>query len=102
MLLVDLVLGGNIAAVTDEDGSSELLVEHTAHLALHPGDDIEVGNIDDVVAVELLLLVDGGRGGDALEELEDLLLLQVALDVTTGTSLVSRNIGSQGLDAGEG
>ena len=101
-LLVDLVIAGSISTVADEDGSGELLVQHEAHLSLEPGHDIQIGNIDHVIAIELLLLVDGRRLGDSLEQLDDLVLLQVALHVTASTSLVGGDVGHDGLDPGEG
>ena len=101
-LLVDLVLAGLVPTVADEDGSRELLVKHDTHLSLEPGDNVKIGDIDDIVAIELLLLVDGRRIGGPLEELDDLLLLKVTGHVTSSSSLIRRNIGNHGLDAGEG
>jgi hypothetical protein len=67
---------GNIAAVTDQDGTRELLVEHEAHLSLEPNHNVEVGDVDDVVTIELLLLVDRARSRDTLRDAEPLFLLQ--------------------------
>ena len=99
--LVDLVVVGSETAVTEEHRASDLLVEHHAHLGLDPSDDVEIGDVLDVITVELLLLVDGRRGGDALEQAEDLFLLQLTLDVTASTSLVLGDVGEDGLHARE-
>src|SRR5699024_721146 len=72
--LVDLVLVLDVAAIANQDRASDLLVEHDAHLSPQPGNDVHGGDVDDVIAVELLLLVDGGRGGLALCQPEELLL----------------------------
>ena len=64
--VLDLVLVVRLTTVADEDRARELLLEHEPHLALQPGHDVEVRDVDDVVTVELLLLVDRGRGGGSL------------------------------------
>jgi hypothetical protein len=63
-VLVDLVLVVDLATVADQDRPRDLLVQHQPHLALEPGDDVEVRDVDDVVTVQLLLLVDRGGSGD--------------------------------------
>jgi hypothetical protein len=101
VLLVDLVIVGDIPTVTDESRTSDLLVQHDSHLGLEPGHHVEVGDVDHVVTIELLLLVHGGRSRGPLGDPEELFLLQVALDVTLGTSLLGRDVGVDGLDPAE-
>ena len=101
VLFVNLVLSIGKAAVADEDGSSQLLVQHHAHLVLHEHDDVEVGDVDDVVTVELLQLVDGLRVGLALQDDDLLFDLLGALDVTFCTGLVAGDVGRDGLDSRE-
>ena len=102
VLLVDLVLIGDVTAVANEDGSSELLIQHRPHLTLEPGDDIEVDDVEHVITIQLLLLVDRGRGGDSLGDGEELLLLQGTGDVTLRTSLGLGDVGERRLHTGEG
>ena len=101
-LLLDLVLGGNGATVTNEDGSTELLLKHDLHLAADVGDDIKVSDVQDVVPIQPLLLIDGGRRGGTLQKREDLVFLLIALDVTASTGLVGGDVGEAGADTGEG
>ena len=98
---VDLVLIGSVAAVANKNRASELLVKHAAHLALQPDDHVEIGDVNDVVSVEFLLLVDGRRSRSALQQRNDLLFLQAASDVALGPSFIGRDVGNGSLDAGE-
>lgn len=100
-LLVDLVLVRDVTTVADENRTRDFLVQHETHLGLEPHDDVEVGDVHDVIAVQRLLLVDGGRGRDALRDREELFLLQGAGDVTLGSGLVAGDVRPQRLDAGE-
>ena len=101
VLLLDLVLVSVRAAVANQDRAGDLLLEHEAHLGLQPHHDVEVRDVHDIVAVQLLLLVDRLRGGDALEELEELLLLQVPLHVTLCAGLLHGDVSREGLDSRE-
>nr|DAN64021.1 MAG TPA: hypothetical protein [Caudoviricetes sp.] len=98
LLRVDLVRVPGGTAVPDQNRASELLVQHDAHFLLDEVDHTEVGGLDDVLAVELLLLVDPGRVGLPLQELEDLFDLLGALGVTLRSSLIRRDVGVQALD----
>jgi hypothetical protein len=89
------------AAVADENRASDLLLEHQAHLALQPDHHVEVRDVDDVVAVQLLLLVDRRRRGDAAGQPEELLLLQRPLDVAAGARLLVGDVGHERLDSRE-
>src|SRR5262249_8097555 len=80
--ILDLVLVVDSATIADKYRARELLIEHDAHLSFEPCHDIEVSDVDDVIPVQFLLLVDRGRRGDTLRPSEELLLLQIALDVT--------------------
>jgi hypothetical protein len=99
--ILDLVGIVDLAAVADEDRAGQLLLEHEPHLALHPSDDVEVGDVEDVVPVELLLLVDRGRAGGPLRDAEPLLLLHRALDVALGPGLLVGDVGPEVLDPRE-
>ena len=101
-VLVHLVLAGSGAAVTDQDGTGDLLVQLQAHLALQPCNDVETGDVNDVVAVHLLLLVDGGGAGGAAQQAKDLFLLEVTLDVALGTCILLGQVSEHALEAAEG
>ena len=87
-VLVDLVIGRRQPTVANQNCPSELLIQLVAHLLLQPGDHIKLGDVDNVIAIHPLLLVNGGRRGRALQQTEHLLLLEVALDVTLGPSII--------------
>src|SRR5690606_13843379 len=100
--VLDLVLVSSRTTITDEDSASKLLLKHEADLPLQPCDNVEVRDVDDVITVELLLLVDGRRTGRATEEADDLFLLQITLNVTLRTSLLSRQVSNDRLNLREG
>ena len=97
----NLIVVGTLTAITDQAGAGDFLVKLATHLALDPGDDIEVGDVDDIVAVELLFLINSLRIGRALQQREDLLLFKVALNVTLGTGGILGQIRKLALDAAE-
>ena len=101
-VLLDLVLRGSLTTIADEDGPTELLLEHDLHLTANVGDDIKVSDVEDVVPIQPLLLIDGGRRGDTLQQREDLVFLLIALNVTPGTGLVGSDVSEAGANAGEG
>ena len=102
VLLVDLILVRGVTTVANEDGAGQFLIEHDAHLALEPSDHVKVGDVDQIVTVELLLLVDGRRGGDPLGETEELFTLHVSGDVTLCSGLILGDVCVKGLDPAEG
>ena len=85
--------------VTNESGANDLLVQHNTHLALHPCNNVQIGDVDNVVTIDLLQLVNSLRSGGTREQREDLLDLLVALLVTTSTSLILGNVCRDRLDA---
>ena len=101
MIGEDLLRIGAGAAVADQDGAGDFLVQHHAHFLLHPGHDVEVGDIDDIVAIELLQLVHGLRSRHTAQGCDLLLDLLAALDVTLGAGLLLRQVDGGRLDAGE-
>src|SRR5699024_10606418 len=100
--LIDLVIAGCQAAVTDQNRTGQLLIQLGAHLLLQPGHNIEAGDVNDVITIHPLLLVHGGGSGRTLQQTEDLLLLEVALDVTLGPSVILGQVGEHGPEAAEG
>ena len=101
-VLLDLVLGGSLTTIADEDSSTELLLKHDLHLAADVGDDIKVSDVQDVIPIQPLLFIDGCRRGNTLQQREDLVFLLIALDVTPGTGLVGRDVGEASANTGEG
>lgn len=59
VLLVDLVIRRGQPTVTDQDCTGNFLVQHQSHFRLQLCHDVKVGDVDNVIAVELLLLVHG-------------------------------------------
>ena len=98
---VDLVIRRRRTAIANEESASQFLVKHHAHLALQPANDIEIGNINDIVTIELLLLVDGRRIGRALKHSNHFVYLNITLNVTLSAGFVSRNISIGALDSAE-
>ena len=99
-LLVDLVITSN-TTITNENRSSNFLIKHEAHLALDPRNNIELGDIEDIIAIKLLLLVNGLRASGTTGNTEELFLLQTTLDVTLCTSIISSNVGITGTNTSE-
>ena len=100
--LLDLVGVGHLTAVTNQDGARELLLEGQAKVLLHPGNDVERGDVEDIVTVNLRLVVNGRRLGLPVGDLVDDVLLAAGLDITLGPQVVSSQVGPLGLDAREG
>ena len=101
VLLIDLVIAGSQTTIADQDGASQFLIQHHPHLGLHPGNNVEVSDVNLVITIYLLLLIDGGRRGGAFQQREDLFLLQLALDIALRTSLIFGNVRKDGLNARE-
>ena len=99
--LLDLVGVGHLTAVANQDGACELLLEGQAKVLLHPGNDVERGDVEDIVTVNLRLVVNGRRLGLSVGDLVDDVLLTAGLDVTLGPQVVSGQVGPLGLDTGE-
>src|SRR5688572_13382731 len=99
LVLVDLVRIVNSTTIAEERRTGDFLTQHEVHLRLDPGDQVEVLDINDVVTVELLLLVDGLRERLTSRDLEELFLLEAALDITPSSSLLERQIRCAGLDS---
>src|SRR4029077_1182563 len=100
--ILDLVVIGNIATVTDQNSTSKLLVEHEAHLGLEPNHNIEVGDVNDIVTIELLLLVNRARSCNTLRDAEPLFLFQRSLYVALCPRVVEGDVSDDGLDTREG
>src|SRR5699024_655235 len=87
-VLVDLVIGRRQPTIANQASAGDFLFELMSHLLLPPGDHIKLGNVDNVIAIHPLLLVNSGRRSRTLQQTEHLLLLEVALDVTLGSSII--------------
>ena len=100
-MLIDLVLRGCQTAITQQVCQSQLTVQLQAHLLLQPCHNVKAGNVDHIVAIQLLLLVDGGGAGGAAQQAKDLFLLEVALDVTLGASILLGQVSKHALETAE-
>ena len=101
MLLRNAVIGAGGTTVADQDRTGDFLIQHHPHFALQPGHNVKVGDIDHIVAIQLLLLVDCLRISGPLEQREHFFLLPVALDITQRTSFVLGNVSEHALNPGE-
>ena len=103
MLLRDLVLIRLVAAVADHDGSSDLFQQGLAHHAILILDHIEIGDVDDVIAVHGVGDVDGLRISGALHQLHvagsNLLL---AFLVTMRADVIAAGVHVAGTDTADG
>ena len=90
--VLDLVRVNDRAPIAKKDRASNFLLKHKAHFALQPDDNIQVGDVEDVIPIQLLLLVDRGGAGGPLQKVEDLLNLERPGDVALGPSLVRSNV----------
>ena len=67
----------------------------------HPSDNVDGGDVDEIVAVNLLFLVHGGWLSGSLSHGPEHFLLQVTTDVATRTSLFVGHVEVAHLQAGE-
>ena len=88
VLGVDIVRGLDIAVVTKQNCRSNFLMEHQQHLGLDPSHGVEGGDVQHVVPVHLLALIHRGRTGGAVLQLEELVLLHCALDITLSSGFI--------------
>ena len=99
--MVDFVVGRCQTAVADKECPRQFLVEFAAHFGLNPRNDIEIGDIDNVVAIDGLFLIHGRRVGRTLKQREYLVDFLFAFRVTFCSCFVCRNIRESGFDARE-
>ena len=100
-LLINLVIRRRKTTIANKVRTSKLLVEHHTHLVLQPSDNIEIGNVNNVISIHLLLLVNGRRSGCTLKQREYLFLLKLTFNVTLRSSFVLGEIRKHRLDARE-
>ena len=101
LVFADLVRIVNLAAVTEQDSACDFLIQGDSHFLPHPSDNVDSGDVDDVVTVNLLFLVHGGWLSGSLSHGPEHFLLQVATDVATSTSLFVGHVEVAHLQAGE-
>ncbi len=89
---VDLIIAGRKTTIAYENCTSDFLVEHHTHLSLKPRDYIEIGDVNHIIPIELLLLINSSGSGGTLKQREYFFLLKLTLHVTLCTSLVLSNI----------
>ena len=92
VLSADLIVGRFETAVTNQNCTSNFLIEHHAHLGFQPRNHVEIRNINYVITIHLLFLIDRSRRGRTFQQRENLFFLQIALNVTFRTSIVFGNI----------
>src|SRR5699024_11442467 len=77
--LIDLLIAGCQAAVTDQNRTGKRLIQLGAHLLLQPGHNIEAGDVNDVITIHPLLLVHGGGRVERFSRLKTCSFLKLPL-----------------------
>src|SRR5699024_11906938 len=101
LIFANLVRIVNLAAVTEQNSTCDSLIQGDSHFLPRPSDNVDSGDVDDVVAVNLLFLVHGGWLSGSLSHGPEHFLLQVAADVATSPSLFVGHVEVAHLQAGE-
>ena len=101
VLLINLVVAGSQTTVTDQDRTSDFLVEHHSHLRLKPCNYVEICNIDNIVTIHLLFLINGRRSRGSLKQAEYLFFLKLSFDVSFSSCLIFCNVSKHRLNATE-
>ena len=96
--LIDLILRRRRTAIANHVSTSKFLVKHESHLALHKLNNVEIGDVKNIIAIKLLLLIHSGRGSLALSNREELLDLLVTLNITLSPRIICGDISNRGTD----
>ena len=81
MILGDLIIRTGVTTIGIQNRTSELLVQLDAHRLTKQSSIIEVGDVEDIIAIRLLLDIDGLRGGFTGQGLDDCFLGLTADDL---------------------
>ena len=96
--LIDLILRRRRTAIANHVSTSKFLVKHESHLALHKLNNVEIGDVKNIIAIKLLLLIHSGRGSLALSNREELLDLLITLNITLSPRIVRGDISNRRTD----
>ena len=86
VLLINLVVGGQLTAITKQHCASKLPIQLATHLSTLPSHHVEIGDIDNIITIHLHLDVNSGRASGTLQDRQSQILLHVALNITPSTS----------------
>ena len=92
MIFLNLVVRSVRTTITNEDSTSEFLVQHNPHLSPDPSNNVEVGDVNNIIAIEPLPLIDSLRLSCTLKKREDLISLLITLNITLGSCFILSNI----------
>ena len=97
MLLLNLVIAAGVTAVTNQDSACQFLVQLTAHLVLDPCNNIEIGNVQNIVTVQFLLLINGLGVSGTFCQGNNLFCLLLTLGIASCTCFFRSNVSKTGL-----
>ena len=99
MIFLDLVGIQIIAAVTDQDGLSQSLIQGMTQVLPVVGDQVEIGDVQNIITIDLILHINGLSIVSTAQQLDLLgLLLVVALLITHSLQLSLTGISTTGAD----
>ena len=99
MIFLDLVSVQIIAAVTDQDGLSQSLVQGMTQVLPVVGDQVEIGYVQNIITIDLILHINGLSIVSTAQQLDLLgLLLVVALLITHSLQFSLTGISTTGAD----
>ena len=105
VLCVHMILSGRRSTIANQNITSRLLTDHDLHFIPEEVDNVKIGDIDLIVAIQTLLLIDRLWSGDSLVDLEDLVHLSLVIVPVKRealcTGLILGKISIRGLDARE-
>ena len=105
VLCVHMILSRRGSTITNQNITSRLFTDHDLHFIPEEVDNVKIGDIDLIVAIQTLLLIDRLRSSDSLVDLEDLVHLSLVIvpvkRKALRTGLLLGKIRIRGLDASE-
>ena len=87
--------------VAEENCTGNFLIKHHSHFTLKPSDNIQTGNIDNVVTIHFLFLINGCRVNSSLKKSKHFFFLKLAFHITFSSCLVFTQISKDHLDTAE-
>ena len=97
VIFLDLVLSNSGSAIADQDRTTKFLIQHDTHLTTKPSNYVEIGDVENVITIQLLLLIDGLRIGCSSQKSDNFLDLLLALSVTLCSSLIGSDVSEYAL-----
>ena len=87
--------------IANQNRPSNFFIEHSTHLGLNKRYNVEIGDVNDIVTVELLLFVNSNGCSYPAKSSNNFFHFEVSLNVTLSTSLISSDVGKNALNSRE-